>query len=388
MSLRLLLSCGEASGDLYAGALTRELLALDPSIAVAGLGGPRLQAAGGQLLDDYRELSVTGLVEWIPKLPRLLAARRKLVDAARVQRPDALVLIDFSGFNFRLAPAIKRLGVPVIYYISPQIWASRPGRLATMRRIADRVLVIFPFEAAIYERGGVPVEFVGHPLIDLTKPSVSRDSFLAARGLRPATTVAMLPGSRPNEVSCILPTLVAAAELIRQAVPDVQFVVARAPRLDDALFDAVRSEQAGARFTVVEGDTDTVLASSDVALTASGTATVQAALHDTPMVVVYRMAPLSFQLARRVVKVEAIGMVNLIAGEKIVPELVQDAFTAEAVAREAIDILTNPARAVRIREGLASVRAKLGGPGASRRAAEAILRIVRSRQSSVVGRQS
>jgi lipid-A-disaccharide synthase len=339
LSLRLLLSCGEASGDLYAGALTRELLALDPSIAVAGLGGPRLEAAGGHLLDDYRELSVTGLVEWIPKLPRLLAARRKLVDAARAQRPDALVLIDFSGFNFRLAPAIKRLGVPVIYYISPQIWASRPGRLATMRRIADRVLVIFPFEAAIYEHGGVPVEFVGHPLIDLTKRSASRDSFLAARGLRPsATTVAMLPGSRPNEVSCILPTLVAAAELIRQAVPDVQFVVARAPRLDDALFDALRSGQAGgARFTVVEGDTDTVLASSDAALTASGTATVQAALHDTPMVVVF---------------------------------------------------LTNPARAARIREGLGSVRAKLGGSGASRRAAEAILSVVRSRQSPVVGRQS
>jgi lipid-A-disaccharide synthase len=395
LSLRLLLSCGEASGDLYAGALTRELRALEPSIAVAGLGGPQLEAAGGHVLDDYRELSVTGLVEWIPKLPRLLAARRKLVDAARAQRPDALVLIDFSGFNFRLAPAIKRLGVPVIYYISPQIWASRPGRLATMRAIADRVLVIFPFEAAIYEHGGVPVEFVGHPLIDLTKPSVRRDSFLTARGLRPsAATVAILPGSRPNEVSCILPTLVAAAGLIQQAVPDVQFVVARAPRLDDALFDTLfdpaRSSQAGGvRFTIVEGDTDTVLASSDAALTASGTATVQAALHDTPMVVVYRMTPLSFQLARRVVKVEAIAMVNLIAGEKIVPELVQDAFTAEAVAREAIDILTNPARAARIRDGLASVRAKLGGSGASRRAAEAILRVVRSsRQSSVVSRQS
>jgi len=389
LSLRLLLSCGEASGDLYAGALTRELRDLDPSIVVAGLGGPQLEAAGGQLLDDYRELSVTGLIEWIPKLPRLLATRRKLVDAARAQRPDALVLIDFSGFNFRLAPAIKRLGVPVVYYISPQIWASRPGRLATMRAIADRVLVIFPFEAAMYEHGGVPVEFVGHPLIDLTKPSVSRDSFLAARGLRPsATTVAMLPGSRPNEVSCMLPTLVAAAGLIRQAIPDVQFVVARAPRLDDALFDALRGQAGGPGFTVVEGDTDTVLASSDVALTASGTATVQAALHDTPMVVVYRMSPLSFQLARRVVKVEAIGMVNLIAGDKIVPELVQEAFTAEAVAREAIDILTNPPRAARIREGLASVRAKLGGPGASRRAAEAILRVVRSRQSSVVSRQS
>jgi len=389
LSLRLLLSCGEASGDLYAGALTRELRALDPSMVVAGLGGPQLEAAGGQLLDDYRELSVTGLVEWIPKLPRLLAARQKLVDAARAQRPDALVLIDFSGFNFRLAPPIRRLGVPVIYYVSPQIWASRAGRLATMRAIADRVLVIFPFEVPIYEKGGVPVEFVGHPLIDLTKPSAGRDPFLAARGLRPsAPTVAVLPGSRPNEVSRILPTLVAAAGLIRYAVPDVQFVIARAPRLDDGLFDMLRTDRVGTRFTMVEGDTDTVLASSDLALTASGTATVQAALHDTPMVVVYRMTPLSFQLARRVVKVEAIGMVNLIAGQQIVPELVQDGFTADAVARDAIDILTNPTRTARIREGLARVRAKLGGPGASRRAAGAILRVVRSRQSPGVSRES
>src|SRR5262249_28388652 len=172
LSARLLLSCGEASGDLYAGALTRELLALDPSLSISGLGGPRFAAAGGHLVDDYRELSVTGLTEWIPKLPRLLAARRRLVAAAEAERPDALVLIDFSGFNFRLAPAIKKLGVPVIYYISPQIWASRPGRLATMRRIADRVLVIFPFEAAVYEHGRLPVEFVGHPLIGLTKLSL------------------------------------------------------------------------------------------------------------------------------------------------------------------------------------------------------------------------
>ena len=390
MSLRLLLSCGEASGDLYAGALTRELRALDPGITVAGLGGPQLQAAGGRLLDDYRELSVTGLVEWIPKVPRLIAARRTLVEAARAERPAALVLIDFSGFNFRLAPPIKRLGVPVVYYVSPQIWASRPGRLATMRAIADRVLVIFPFEVPIYEKGGVPVEFVGHPLIDLTTPSASRDRFLAGQGLRPlAPTVAILPGSRANEVSRILPTLAAAAELIRRDVPDVQFVVARAPRLDNALFETVGGASAGAWFTVVEGDADAVLASSDLALTASGTATVQASLHDTPMVVVYRMTPLSYQLARRVVTIETIGMVNLIAGEKIVPELVQDAFTADAVAREAIDILTSPVRAARIREGLARVRAKLGGPGASRRAAEAILRVVRrSRQSPVVSRQS
>ncbi len=377
MSARLLLSCGEASGDLYAGALTRELLRIDPSISISGLGGPQFAAAGGRLVDDYREMSVTGLTEWIPKLPRFLAARRRLVAEVESQRPDALILIDFSGFNFRLAPSIKRLGVPVIYYISPQIWASRAGRLKTIRAIADRVLVIFPFEAAIYEKGGVPVEFVGHPLIDLATPSATREQFLAGRGLTPsAPTVAILPGSRPNEVSRILPDLVGAARLIRRDVPDAQFVVARAPHLDDSLYRALGvHDDARASFTIVDGDTDTVLASADVALTASGTATVQAALHDTPMVVVYRMAPLSYQLAKRVVKLDTIGMVNLIAGERIVPELVQDAFTPEAVAREAISMLRDHARAAKIRAGLATVRSRLGGPGASRRAAEAILRI-------------
>jgi len=381
LSARLLLSCGEASGDLYAGALTRELLALDPTLRVAGLGGPQFAAAGGHLVDDYRELSVTGLTEWIPKLPRLLAARRRLVASATAERPDALVLVDFSGFNFRLAPAIKRLGVPIVYYISPQIWASRAGRLKTMRAIADRVLVIFPFEAAIYERGGVPVEFVGHPLIDLAKPSAPRGEFLAGLGLLPsAPTVAILPGSRPNEVLRILPGLAAAARLVRRDVPQAQFLVARAPHLDGSLFDPVRSGAPDDRFAIVEGDTDTVLASADVALTASGTATVQAALHDTPMIVVYRMAPLSYQLARRVVRLDTIGMVNLIAGEKIAPELVQDAFTPEAVAREAIAMLTDRERAARIRTGLAAVRARLGGPGASRRAAEAILKLVKERK--------
>ena len=234
-----------------------------PRIVVAGLGGPQFAAAGGHLLDDYRELSVTGLTEWIPKLPRLLAARRQLVDAARAQRPDALVLIDFSGFNFRLAPAIKRLGVPVIYYISPQIWASRPGRLATMRAIADRVLVIFPFEAAIYEHGGVPVEFVGHPLIDLAKPSASRDAFLAGAGAAPsAPTVAMLPGSRPNEVSRILPDSGGGGATDSAARSRTRSSSSRGRRAWTRRCSTrcVRGRPA-ARFTVVEGDTDTVLAS-------------------------------------------------------------------------------------------------------------------------------
>jgi lipid-A-disaccharide synthase len=378
LSARLLLSCGEASGDLYAGALVRELRALDAGVTVAGLGGPQFAAAGGQLIDDYRQLAVTGLTEAVAKIPRSLAAFRRLVRSASSDRPDALVAIDFPDFNFRLARAIKRLGVPVIYYISPQIWAWRPGRLATMRRIANRVLVIFPFEEAIYRNGGVPVEFVGHPLVDLATPSASRPDFLRAHGLSPsAPTVAILPGSRENEVSRILPDLFAAARLIRTAVPGAQFVVARAPHLDDRLFTQNGSEPEFGPIVIVEGDTNTTLASADVALTASGTATVQAALHDTPMVIVYRLSPLTYRLGRRLVTIGMIGMVNLIAGEKIVPELVQDAFTPEAVAHEAIALLTNRERAAQVKAGLARVRERLGGSGASRRAAQAILHEVR-----------
>jgi len=382
LSARLLLSCGEASGDLYAGALTRELRALDPGLTVTGLGGPQFAAAGGELIDDYRDLAVTGLTEAIAKIPRSLSALRRLVKAARTHRPDALIAIDFPDFNFRLARAVKRLGIPVVYYIGPQLWAWRPGRLATMREIADRVLVIFPFEASIYRDGGVAAEFVGHPLIELAAPSAPRTRFLSARGLSPsAPTVAILPGSRTNEVSRILPTLVAASADIRTAVPGVQFVIARAPHLDDRLFDLPTKgpyPSSPPFFTIVESDTDTVLASADVALTASGTATVQSALHDTPMVIVYRVSPLTYRLGRRLLTIDTIGMVNLIAGEKIVPELVQDAFTPAAVAREAISLLTDRARAAHVRAGLARVRERLGGPGASRRAAEAILRVVGS----------
>jgi lipid-A-disaccharide synthase len=345
---------------------------LDPGISVAALGGPQVAAAGGRLLDDYRELAVTGLTEALAKIPRSLTALRRLVRAAAADRPDALVAIDFPDFNFRLARAVKRLRIPVVYYISPQIWAWRPGRLATMRRIADRVLVIFPFEEQLYRSGGIPVEFVGHPLVDLAAPSAAREGFLASLGLTAsAPTIAILPGSRPNEVSRILPDLLASIPIIHGSVPDAQFIVARAPHLDDRLFAAV-----GSAAVVVEGDTDTVLASADVALTASGTATVQAALHDTPMVIVYRLSPLTYRLGRRLVTVSTIGMVNLIAGERLVPELVQDAFTPAAVAREAIPMLTDRSRAATIRAGLARVRERLGGSGASRRAAEAILRVV------------
>jgi lipid-A-disaccharide synthase len=238
--------------------------------------------------------------------------------------------------------------------------------------------VIFPFEEAIYRDAGVPVEFVGHPLIDLAAPSAPREPFLRAHGLSPdAPVVAILPGSRPNEVGRILPDLIAAARLIKIRVASAQFIIARAPHLDDHLFAASRGTD-GAAFTIVEGETDAILASANVALTASGTATVQTALHDTPMVIVYRLSPMTYRIGRRLVRLDTVGMVNLIAGQKIVPELIQDDLTPEAVAREAVSMLTDAARVARIREGLAHVRARLGGSGASRRAARAILDIAAS----------
>ena len=372
---RVLLSCGEASGDLYAGALVRELRALSPDIDVFGLGGPQFAAAGGRQIADYRGFSVNGLVEVIGKIPQLAAARRQIIAQAEATPPDVFVPIDFWGFNYRLAQAMTKRGVPVVYYVSPQLWASRPWRMKSMRAIASRVLVIFPFEEAIYQKAGVPVDFVGHPLVEQTSAAASGKQFLEAHGLSLSSpTVAILPGSRTNEVARILPDLVAAAVLIRAAVPDVQFVIARAPNLSDDLFEPLRRANLP-HTAVVEGDTDAVLASADVTLTASGTATVQAALHDTPMVIVYRVSPLTYMLGRRLLTIDTFGMVNLIAGSKIVPELIQHDFTPDAVAREAISMLTDPSRVAHIREGLRDVRRKLGSVGASHRAAKAILKV-------------
>jgi lipid-A-disaccharide synthase len=374
LSIRLLVSCGEPSGDLYAGALTRELRALAPDISVVALGGPQVAAAGGRLVDDYRDLAVTGLTEAVAKIPRSFAALRNLTATARTERPDAAVLIDFPDFNFPLARRLKRLAIPIVYYIGPQIWAWRPGRLKIIKSVAARVLVIFPFEEAIYRDAGVPVQFVGHPLVDLAKPSRPRGAFLESLGLAPsAPTVALLPGSRANEVARILPGLLAAVGLIRERVPGAQFVIARAPNLDDSLFDGARNQR---QLVIVEDETDAVLAAADTTVTASGTATVQTALHDSPMVIVYRVSPWTYRLGRRLVTLDTFGMVNLIAGEKIVPELIQDEFTPERVATEAVSMLTDRARVATIRSGLARVRERLGGSGASRRAAEAILNVV------------
>jgi lipid-A-disaccharide synthase len=374
--LKIMISCGEPSGDLYAGALAVELRRREPDAQIFGLGGQRLMAGGGELLADYRGLSVTGLLEAVRVIPRSLGVMRRLLDAARLEMPQALVVIDFPDFNFRLAAAVKRLGIPVVYYISPQIWAWRRTRMQTMKRIADRVLVIFPFEEDIYKDAGVPVEFVGHPLVDLARAQEPRETFLRDAGLDPGRpVVAFLPGSRPNEVERLLPVMRDAAAEISRRLPGVQFIIARAPSLDDRLFRRIRWHQV--RPAEVLARTDDVLAATEVAVTASGTATVQAALHGRPMVVLYRLSPMTYRLGRRFVHVDTFAMVNLIAGRRIVPELIQDDCTPEAVAREVLSLLTDPARAEQMRASLREVRERLGSPGASARAAEAVLAIAR-----------
>ena len=239
--MRLMVSCGEASGDLYAAALVRELRRREPQVDVFGFGGPRLEAAGARLVGEYAGLSVTGLTEAVRIVPRALGTIRALVGAARETRPDAFVAIDFPDFNFRLMRALWRLHVPIVYYVSPQLWAWRSGRMKTMKALVDRVLVIFPFEEAIYREAGVPVTFVGHPLVDMAMPGRTRVDLLSSLGLDPAApTVALLPGSRANEVGRIAPTLAEAMPLIRARVPGVQFLVARAPGLRDELFAPLR----------------------------------------------------------------------------------------------------------------------------------------------------
>ena len=323
---------------------------------------------------DFQGLSVTGLLEVARVLPRTYAIYRRLVAHAVATKPDVFVAVDFPDFNFRLAHTLRKHGIPVVYYISPQLWAWRPGRMKTMQRIADRVLVIFPFEEAIYRRAGVPVEWVGHPLLDVADPPEPRATFLGRLGLDPAKpTVALLPGSRINEVRAILPGLLDAARLIHGRLPAVQFLLARAPHLSDELFAGIEGRSPA--ITMLENATDEVLGTADLALLASGTVTVQAALRECPMIVVYRLSPLTYRLGRPFVHVNTFAMANLVAGHQVVPELVQDDFTPDAVARHALAFLEDRRRADAMRAELRTVKAKLGAPGASRRAAEAVLAV-------------
>jgi lipid-A-disaccharide synthase len=367
---RLLISCGEPSGEFYAAELVAELRRRSPDLEAFGLGGDRLAAEDVRLLAHLRDLAVVGLVEVLSHLRRLKHLFDSVVaEAARV-RPDVAVLIDYPDFNLRLARELKKLGIPVVYYVSPQLWAWRRGRIKDVKRDVAKMLAIFPFEEKIYKDAGVPVSFVGHPLIDHVKPPADRSAVAARLGLAPdRPVIALLPGSRNKEVAFNLPPMLGAVALLRERRPDLQFVLAAAPHLRARAFE----DAAAAGVTVLEGVTREVLSAARVAIVASGTATVETGLTLTPMVVVYRLSALTYALGKPLVSVANYAMVNLIAGRVVVPELIQSDFTPERVSEETLKILDDGPARTRMLQDLEEVRSKLGKGGATSNVADEVM---------------
>lgn len=384
-SIPLLLSAGEASGDMYAARLASALKQrLD--VAVFGMGGPQMRAAGVEIVTDYSEVSVVGITEVFKRLPSLIHAMRHLVDEAARRRPPFAILTDFPGFHLRLARKLRRKGIRNVYYICPQFWAWRPWRVNLVRRRFAEALCIFHFEEKFYADAGVPVKFIGHPLVGNVQATLTLDSFCEKYGLKPGQPiVTILPGSRREEISHHLPVLVEAWREIRQRLaPLPQIVVAVAPSLDSPQLE--KSFPADWHVRFITNDTYSALAASNLAIVSSGTATVEAALLGKPMIVFYRLSPITAKLAKPLVKTKFFSMVNLIAGRAIVPELIQDDFTPQSVAAEAESLLSGSpsanARVSEMKRGLQEVQKLLGPPGAVDRAADEIVRLVQSSGSN------
>lgn len=357
----VLIVAGETSGDHHGALLVSAMKQKRPDIFFCGIGGPEMRAAGVRIIVDAEKLSVVGITEAASKLPGVLAgaaAVKRVIDAIH---PDLVILLDFPDFNLRMAVYAKKRGVRVLYYISPQIWAWRSGRIETIRKFVDHMAVILPFEQEYYEKRGVAATFVGHPLLD-------RGEGLTDSGAvsRKPDMIGILPGSRRGEVEKNLHVMLAAASLITRRHPGVKFVVSAAPSIDpDWLRDYVRPYENICDIGIDIRNIREILSECTTAIAVSGTVTLDAAICGVPMVIVYRISPVSYMLGKFLISVEHIGMVNIIAGGRIVPELIQNEATPVRIADEISSMMGDPARLSAIREKLAAVRKKLGGPGAS-----------------------
>jgi len=369
---------GEASGDLHGAHLVREMKAADPSLAFCGVGGQNLEAEGVRLVARSSEMAVVGRTEVFSKLRFIAGVFFRLRGMLRTEKPDLLVLIDYPDFNLRLAAAARDAGVPVFYYISPQVWAWRKSRIHRIRQVVDRMAVILPFEKDVYAQMGVDVDFVGHPLLDAVTRTRSREEALAAFGLRDARPiVAILPGSREKEVTTLLPEMAGAAEILARDFEGAQFVLPLADTVDPAIVDGILRGRP-VPVTVLPGQMYDAVGLADAAMVASGTATLEPALLGPPMVIAYRSSPLTAAVGRRVIRVKHIGLVNLIAGRALAPELIQEDATATRLAAEVKAILADRRRSDAMRRELAGIRQKLGEPGAARRAAAIALGLVKT----------
>ena len=369
---RILIITGEASGDLHGAHLAKAIAARDPGAQLVGIGGPGMKAAGVTMIPGVPQLDLVGLVGLSAVraiIQRVLAVRRVL----NAEPWDLVVFIDNPGMNMRLARMAKAAGRRVLYYIAPQIWAWRPGRMKWIQERVDHVVVILPFEPDLYRRAGVRCTFVGHPLLDSVAPEYDRNALRRRYNLEDsASVIGLFPGSRVAEVSMLLPILLETARRLAANDPKTQFVLAQASTIDDNLLHALL-QRSPVPVTVVKDQASEVMAASDLLLVASGTATLQAAVVGTPMVLLYRTTLPTYWIARCLVQVKWIGLVNLVAGRSIVPELIQDEATAERLWQEARRLLTDRHAYNDMKDGLRQVRGLLGEPGASDRAAEVVL---------------
>jgi lipid-A-disaccharide synthase len=374
VSDEILIVAGEASADLHASRVLEELQKLRPGVHAFGVGGPRLRAAGLEALAPAEDISVMGLVEVLPRIPRILGILKALRVAAAERRPKAALLVDLPDFNLRLAGKLKALGIPVIYYVSPTIWAWRPKRARKIAKVVDRMLCILPFEERFYEGTGVSARFVGHPLAERPPPG-EPERYRAELGLPPSrTTVALVPGSRPSELKRIFPAMLDAAERIRKLRPDAQFVVPVAPTLAREQLAPYLASHSTIEVKLVDGHTEEVVGASDAALVKSGTSTLETALMMRPMVVVYRLSWLSYLVGRLLVRIAHFALVNILAGRGLVPELLQRDASPERMAAEIERLLGDRAAREEQLRGLREVRDSLGEPGAARRVAEEVAR--------------
>jgi lipid-A-disaccharide synthase len=373
---------GEASGDIYGADLVQKAVALDSGLDFFGIGGSRMREAGVTTLVDSADIAVMGLVEVFKHFGVISAAFLTLKKLLQEDPPELLILIDYPGFNIRLAKVAKKAGVKILYYISPKVWAWKAGRIRTIAATVSHMAVIFPFEVALYEKAGVPVSFVGHPMLDLVNVAMNREEAATSFGLDPLRkTVGLFPGSRRSEIERILPAILAAAELLHERFPDLQFVMPLASTLSRADIAPHLNSRIITPIITTERIHD-LIRGCDAIISVSGTVTLEIALVGTPMVVIYKLAPLTYQVARRVVKIKHIGLCNIVAGRSIVKEMIQEQANPEAIATEIAMILSNETYQATMRDDLASIHEKLGGGGAARRTASLALDLINGKKDS------
>jgi len=372
---KVFIIAGEASGDLYGGNLVKAIRTIDPSICFRGVGGSHMQEAGVRLLRHAEEMTVVGLPGG-KRLLTILQAFREVSASLTHWRPDLIILIDYPEFNLMVAGRAKRYGIPVMYYVSPQIWAWRSGRINTIRSRVDRMVVILPFEEKLYQRAGVKVSFVGHPLLDIIALDNEERSLSQSYGKNGSRQlIGLLPGSRLSEVSRLLPVMLDMAAILVERIPKVHFIVALAPTIRKEQIDTYLNSR-NLPLTVATDSTHEVIRACELIVAASGTVTLEAAILGTPLVVVYKVNALTYWLGKRLVKVNHLSLANIIAGETVAPELIQHEVTPERIARESLKIFSDDRRKEWIKRRLREVRKVLGTPGASRKAADIAIELM------------